>query len=241
MPTSRRLFLGSIATAASGVLTRRAKAVPSSSQKVRVGVMGLARGLDLAKSFATAADSEISYLCDVDKNRLAKAQHEIKKLQSAPVKGVQDFRRILDDQAVDAIVIAAPDHWHAVATILACAAGKHVYVEKPASHNAREGELMVAAARKYQRVVQLGTQRRTMPAIVDAIRELHRGVIGRVRYARCWYHNPRPSIGRGRKVAVPPELDYALWQGPAPARPYRDNLVHYHWHWYWHWPQPTHW
>ena len=236
MSSSRRFFLGSLAaTAGSVLMRRRAIARSPAPEKLRVGVMGLARGLDLAKTFAVAADAEISYLCDVDKNRLAKAHREIGKLQARPVQVVGDFRRILDDASVDALVIAAPDHWHAVAAILACAAGKHVYVEKPATHNSREGELLVAAARKHKRVVQHGTQRRTMPAIVDAIGQLHRGKIGVVRYARCWYHTPRPSIGRGRKTPVPAELDYALWQGPAPARPYRNNVVHYHWHWFWHW------
>jgi predicted dehydrogenase len=142
---------------------------------------------------------------------------------------------VLEDKAVDAISIAAPNHWHAPATILACAAGKHVYVEKPGSHNAGESALMVAAARRHDRKVQMGNQRRSWPAIIEMIEQLHSGIIGPLRYARCWYTNARGSIGKGKPAAVPSTLDYELWQGPAPERPYLDNVVHYNWHWRWHW------
>jgi predicted dehydrogenase len=145
------------------------------------------------------------------------------------------MRRIFDDPAVDAVAIATPDHWHAPATILACAAGKHVYVEKPASHNPREGELMIEAARKHNRVVQVGTQRRSMQGMREAIERLRAGEIGRVLLSRGWYTAVRKPIGRGKPAPVPAGLDYALWQGPAPEREYRDNVVHYNWHWFWHW------
>src|SRR6185295_15838416 len=120
-------------------------------------------------------------------------------------------------------------------TILACAAGKHVYVEKPACHNPQEGEWMVAAARKHNRLVQLGTQSRSKPALVEAVQKIHAGDIGRTLYARCWYQRPRETIGRGKTALVPAWLDYTLWQGPAPERPFTDNKIHYNWHWFCHW------
>ncbi len=138
-------------------------------------------------------------------------------------------------KAVDALVIATCNHWHAPAAILACAAGKHVYVEKPCSHNPREGEMMVAAARKHRRLVQMGNQRRSMPAAIEAIAQLRSGVIGRVYYAQSWYLNTRPSIGAGKSAPVPEGLDYDLWQGPVPRRPFKSNYLHYNWHWFWHW------
>jgi predicted dehydrogenase len=136
---------------------------------------------------------------------------------------------------VDALVIAAPDHWHAPAALLACKAGKDVYLEKPCSHSPAEGEMLVAAAKQYGRTVQLGTQRRSWPNVVQAIKELKGGVIGRPYFAKGWYTNNRKTIGTGKESPVPEWLDYDLWQGPAPRRPFRDNVVHYNWHWFWHW------
>ena len=201
-----------------------------------LGVMGVnGRGMELARGFNSGGGAEIAYLCDVDERATARAVKAVADKQARAPQGVKDFRRILDDKNVDALVIAAPDHWHAPATILACAAGKHVYVEKPASHNAREGELAVAAARKHKRVVQLGTQRRSYPSVMEAIGKLKGGVLGRVLMARGWYNNTRASIGHGQAAPVPEWLDYELWQGPAPEKPFRDNFVHYNWHWFWHW------
>jgi len=215
---------------------RRLRSADSPGNRVTLGVMGVnGRGGELARSFASLAGTEVAYVCDVDERATAKGIKALGDNPTRPPKSVKDFRRILDDRNVNALVIAAPDHWHAPATILACAAGKHVYVEKPASHNPREGELMVAAARKHNRVVQLGTQRRSMPGVVEGIEKLRSGAIGRVLFSRGWYNNTRASIGRGKAAPVPAWLDYELWQGPAPDRPFRDNLVHYNWHWFWHW------
>jgi predicted dehydrogenase len=174
-------------------------------------------------------------VADIDDERLARAQKTAFAKSDKPPKAVKDFRRILEDKNVDAIFIAAPNFWHTPAAILACAAGKHVYVEKPGSHNARESELIVQAARKYKRVVMMGNQRRSAPALMEAVQKLREGVIGKVLYARCWYDNARTTIGRGKQVPVPANLDYSMWQGPAPERPFVDNVVHYNWHWRWHW------
>ncbi len=240
MPSSRRKFLqrslaaGMVAGCATFNHPRRARAA-GPNEKIVVGVMGLGRGKGLIQSFAPSPNVRVEYVCEVDSRRLAEGASLVTKLAGNTPQQVDDVRKILDDKRVDALVVAAPDHWHAPATIMACNAGKHVYCEKPASHNAQEGEWMVAAARKHDRIVQLGTQRRSMPAYVEGVARLRSGVVGRPLLARGYYFNPRPTIKRGAEAAVPEWLNYDLWQGPAPLRPYRDNVVHYNWHWFWHW------
>jgi predicted dehydrogenase len=205
------------------------------SNRMRIAVMGLQRGLDLVRSALDIPNTEIIYVCDVDTERLARGQKVAAEKQKTVPKAEKDVRRVLEDKDLDVLFIAAPNHWHAPATIMACNAKKHVYVEKPCSHNPWEGETMVRAARQNRTLVQMGNQRRSWPAIIEAIEKLKSGVIGPVRYSRCWYNNQRGSIGRGMAASIPATLDYSLWQGPAPERPYKDNLVHYNWHWHWHW------
>lgn len=219
---------------AAGPLTVFGKNSPN--EKIVVAVMGtFGRGHALAGNLAGIPGAEVAYICDVDEAAIAKGISAVQQHQKKKVRGIKDFRRVLEDKSLDALVIAAPDHWHAPAAILACSAGKHAYVEKPCGHNPREGEMLVEAARKYKRVVQMGNQRRSWPNIQACVQELKDGIIGRAYLAKGWYVNNRASIGIGKVASVPAGLDYELWQGPAPRREFKDNLIHYNWHWFWNW------
>jgi predicted dehydrogenase len=238
----RRRFLGQSAiTGAAGIALTSGISLGADapSKKITIGVMGLSRGRSLALGFAKQPGVHVKYLCDVDKKRAATAAAAVEKVAKQPPKTITDFRKILEDREVDALVCAAPNHWHAPATIMACAHGKNVYVEKPCSHNPHEGELMVQAARKHKRAVQMGSQRRSGSGTIQAMAELKGGVIGRVYLAKSWYGNRRPAVHKGERTEVPGHIDYELWQGPAPRSPYvpyKDRgTIHYNWHWLWHW------
>src|SRR5262249_36542848 len=172
---------------------------------------------------------EVAALWDVDEAVLAERRAQV----GGTPRTVADVRRVLDDPTIDAVSIATPDHWHALMAIWACQAGKDVYVEKPCSHNLWEGRQLVAAARKYRRIVQHGTQSRSAPAMIDAIRHVQSGTLGEIYLARglCFKH--RETIGRAPAEPVPHGVDYDLWTGPAPLKPFSRNRFHYNWHWLW--------
>jgi len=210
--------------------------IMGANERVRVGMMGVnARGLALANNFSSQPNAEVVYVCDVDTRAAQKCIAQVAAKQGRKPQAEGDIRRLLERKDFDALVVATPDHWHAPAAILASKAGKHVYLEKPASHNPNEGEILVAVQKKYGNVIQMGNQRRSWPNVAEGIHELHHGIIGKVHYAKTWYTNNRAPIGIGKKVAIPSWLNFELWQGPAPRMDYQDNLIHYNWHWFWHW------
>lgn len=232
--TSRRVFLGTSLGALTA--TRMVRASGSPAERVRLGVIGVrGRGTDLARGFAGSENAEVVAVCDIDDAAFPVVLKALEGAKAPTPRTEKDFRRLLDDKSIDAVVIATPDHWHAPMTVLACQAGKDVYCEKPASHNLVEGRRMVQAARKYDRIVQLGTQRRSAQHIMDAVEHLRGSGIGKVGLARAWIHQQRKPIGHGEPGEVPPGVDYALWQGPAPDRPFYPNRFHYNWHWFWNW------
>ncbi len=208
----------------------------AASDKISVAVIGAnSRGNEHIAALTELSGVEVAYVCDVDDRVIEKGLKTAAKRQATAPKGLKDFRKALADPSLDAVTIAAPDHWHSPMAILALAAGKHVYVEKPLSQNPYEGELVTQAVAKYKKVLQMGAQRRSFPNIQEGIKAIHDGAIGKTYFGRTWYTNNRQTIGHGKPAEVPAWLDYELWQGPAPRKPFQDNLVHYNWHWFWNW------
>lgn len=204
----------------------------SASDRLIVGAIGCGgRGREHARLLADRDDVEVAYVCDPDRGRAATAADEVSKVSGKRPQIVGDMRTIFDDASVDAVTVATPDHWHAPATVLACRAGKHVYVEKPCSHNVREGRLMIEAARKHDRIVQVGTQSRNSEHVGRAIELIRKGAIGDVLVAKAWNSQRRGNIGHGKPSNPPENLDYDMWLGPAPREPYHSNRLHYNWHW----------
>ena len=232
----RRDFLrGAVTASAIAAVEARSKALRSANDRVTVAMMGVrGRGPRLTEFFASMSDVDIAYVCDVDQNVVAPAMKIIERAKGKRPPLVDDIRRVLDDKSVDAIVIATPIHWHAPGTILACEAGKDVYVEKPASHNLREGRLMVEAAREYDRVVQLGTQSRSRPLTKRFVEFVQSGKIGDLLMAKVWNAQMRRNIGRKPDEPVPSGINYDIWSGPGPVLPFNRNHFHSTYNWHWH-------
>lgn len=237
--TGAGLGLASYFTSPAFAENRPSPAAPKKfgpNDKITAAVIGTnSRGLAHIDCLTNLPGVEITHICDVDKRAVDKGVAQVARKQTNAPKGLDDFRRALADPSLDFVSIATPDHWHTPMAILALAAGKHVYLEKPCSHNPREGELLIQAVKKSGRVFQMGAQRRSFPNLRAIISEIHNGLIGKTYFGRTWYANNRKSIGHGKPAPVPGWLDYDLWQGPAPRRAFVDNLVHYNWHWRWHW------
>lgn len=243
-PIDRRHFLRHSAAMAAGISALGASADAADEVKptakvgpndtLRVAVIGVrGRGMDHVSGLSNQPSVRITTICDTDKNVIGKAMTTVEKKYGKAPKYVQDLRKVFDDPEIDAVSIATPNHWHALATIWACQAGKDVYVEKPVSHNVSEGRRMVEAARKYGRIVQTGTQCRSHKGMQDAVEFLRSGKLGKVYMAKGLCYKWRPSIGEQPDSEAPAGLDYNLWTGPAEMKPFNANRLHYNWHWFW--------
>jgi predicted dehydrogenase len=229
---NRRSFLTGCLGA--GVASTFSINVLGANERVVTAVMGIHdRGMDLAKELVTGGNAELRYLADPDTRLFEKRASIVEKASGRRPQCVADYRRALDDPEVDALCIATPDHWHALATIHACQAGKDVYVEKPTAHSIWESRKMVEAARKYDRVVQVGTQNRSAEYCQEARERVSSTEFGDVHFVRIVNSKQRGPIGRKVDIPTPNGLDYDLWLGPAPKRAFNENHFHYKWHWFW--------
>jgi predicted dehydrogenase len=237
---SRRAFLKSSTTGArlvalGGVaFITHPERVFGANDRVRIGVCGVrGRGYDHIREFAKLPGVEVAALCEVDGNVARQRIADMAELGLAKPKTCVDIRALLDDKSIDAVAIATPNHWHSLMAIWACQAGKDVYCEKPCSHDWWEGRQLVRAVKKYNRIVEHGSQGRSNHAAVEAIQKLREGLIGEVYLARGLCYKWRPSIGKTPVEPVPAGVNYDLWTGPAPLRPFTRNRFHYNWHWFW--------
>jgi len=236
---NRRKFIVNTAEATAGAalaftILEGSASGTSLNGTIRVAVVGVnGRGKDHLKGFAPLKDVQDAAICDVDENVLNQRLKEFETQYGSRPKGYNDMRRVFDDKEIDAVSFATPNHWHSLGSIWACQAGKDVYVEKPLSHNIWEGRKLVEAARRHSRVVQHGTQMRSSKALNEAIQKLREGVIGKVYMAKGLCYKWRNTIGRTQESPVPPGVNYDMWLGPAPQRPFSKNRFHYNWHWHW--------
>ena len=238
---TRREFLNTAAAGSAALaLNSTAKSygqILGANDRLNFAVIGLnSRAYaHLSALKANKANARISHVCDVESNILAKFAAATEKEMGEAPKTDKDFRNVLALKDVDAITIATPDHWHAPMAIAGVQAGKHVYVEKPCSHNPAEGALLVAVQKKYGKLVQMGSQQRSSPHTIEMKKRIEDGLIGEAYFAKAWYSNTRTSIGHGTEMPVPATLDWDLWQGPAPRQAYTSNVQPYNWHWFRKW------
>jgi predicted dehydrogenase len=230
----RRTFLASAGAGAAALALGNGARAAGPNDRLRVAVVGIrGRGQSHIDAFAKHKATTVAALCDVDARVLDRSTKAFESKHGKAPEKVGDLRRLMDDKSIDIISIATPNHWHALAAVWACQAGKDVYVEKPVSHNFVEGRKIVEAARKYNRVVQTGTQSRSSPALAEAVEFLRAGKLGTIFMAKGLCYKPRGSIGHKADAPVPEGVDYNLWLGPAPERPFNPNRFHYEWHWMW--------
>jgi len=240
---SRRNFLknASITTAGlsigSTVLSAKSyRRIIGANDRINFAVVGVrSRGGAHINSISFCKNAIVSHLCDVDERYLDKKAMDVKNKFNVDPVLKKDFRKLVELKDVDAITIATPEHWHAPMAIMGLQNGKHVYLEKPSSHNPAEGELLIKAQRKFGNLVQMGNQQRSSVHTIEVMKKIKKGVIGKPYFGKAWYSNNRGSIGIGKELPVPEYLDWELWQGPAPRKPYKDNVHPYNWHWFWHW------
>jgi predicted dehydrogenase len=206
----------------------------SPNDTVRIAVVGCGgRGSSHVNAWSRMPNVEIAALCDVDESHIADKLRMLDTESMRKPATYVDFRKLLEDKTIDAVSLASPNHWHTLQTIWACQAGKDVYVEKPCSHNVFESQQIIAAARKYNRIVQQGSQSRSSPALQEAVQRMRNGELGEIYMARGLCYKWRDTIGRTPVSAVPAGVDYDLWTGPAPKREFTKNRFHYNWHWFW--------
>ena len=233
-PHARRNFLKSSGSAAAALTAASYSQVMGANERVQVACIGVrGRGKSHIREFARDERSEVAAVVDIDQAVAERAAQQTLEHQKRKPAEYEDLRKMLENDSIDAVSVAAPNHWHALATIWSCQAGKDVYVEKPASHSIFEGRKMVEAARKYKRIVQVGHQSRSTQHKVRAIELLREGVIGKLYMARGLCFKRRKSIGAKSASPVPPGVNYDLWLGPSQEIDFKENRFHYNWHWYW--------
>ena len=238
---SRRQFLGNTGLAAAAaavssipVLGSELRRTVGANDRLRIAVIGVkGRGLEHINQFLKMADVEVAAICDIDENNIHGAASQIEKKSGKKPAYFKDLRKLFEDKSIDAVSVATCNHWHSLAGLWAVQAGKHAYVEKPISHNIFEGRKLVEAGKKYNKVVAVGTQCRSMKGMREAMAFLHSGKLGKVKIARGFCYKSRKSIGRKPDAPVPEGVDFDLWLGPAPERSFNPNRFHYNWHWYW--------